>query len=95
MLFGDCAGAVVLTAAGGPSRIGPVATHSDPSGSGLIRLARDGALIRMDGPGVYRRAVTLLAQVTREAVGLAGRVLLATFGAGLVWGGAVVEWGGA
>jgi 3-oxoacyl-[acyl-carrier-protein] synthase-3 len=158
MLFGDGAGAVVLEAGDPPSRFGPVILGSEPSGGPLIRLARDELLIRMDGPEVYKRAVALLARVTRDAVAAAGleladidlfvyhqantrilravgqrlgleadrvvdyiaryantsagslpialataaaegrlhpgdRVLVAAFGAGLVWGGVVVEWG--
>jgi 3-oxoacyl-[acyl-carrier-protein] synthase-3 len=157
MLFGDGAGAVVLAADDGPSRVGPVILSSDPAGGPLIRLARDDRLIRMDGPEVYKRAVALMTAVTHEAVTAAGleladvdlfvyhqangrilravgqrlglepdrvvdyvsryantsaaslpialataadegrlrpgdRVLLAAFGAGLVWGGVVVEW---
>jgi 3-oxoacyl-[acyl-carrier-protein] synthase-3 len=158
MLFGDGAGAVVLSARDGESAIAPLALHSDPAGGPLIRLTREEALIRMDGPEVYRRAVAMMADVTLEAVAAAGhglddidlfvyhqangrilravatrlgldservvdyvdryantsaaslpialatareegrlqrgaRVLLAAFGAGLVWGGVVVEWG--
>jgi len=158
MLFGDGAGAVVLRAVDGPSAVGPVALHSDASGRDLIRLPRDELRIRMDGPVVFRHAVRLLSEVTREAAGAAGvgldeidlfvyhqangriisavarelgleparvvdvvdrfantsaaslpialsvaveegrlrpghRVLLAAFGAGLVWGGTVVRWG--
>jgi 3-oxoacyl-[acyl-carrier-protein] synthase III len=158
MLFGDGAGAVVLTATAGPSRVGPAIFRSDASGGPLIRLGREEPLIRMDGPEVYRRAVAVMTQVTHEAVAAAGleladidlfvyhqanarilravgqrlgldpdrvvdyvaryantsaaslpialataaaegrlrpghRVLLAAFGAGLVWGGVVVEWG--
>jgi 3-oxoacyl-[acyl-carrier-protein] synthase-3 len=157
MLFGDGAGAVVVTAQDGPSRIGPILTHADPSGIDLIRLTRSEPLIRMDGPDVYRHAVRLMTEVTGEAVAAAGleladidlfvyhqanarilravgerlgleservvdyvgrfantsaaslpialatacdegrlrpgmRVLVAAFGAGLVWGGGVVEW---
>jgi 3-oxoacyl-[acyl-carrier-protein] synthase-3 len=157
MLFGDGAGAAVVSATSGPSLIGPVLMRSDPDGGDLISLRRDEALIRMDGPRVYRRAVDVMADVTREAADAAGvaldeidlfvyhqansrilravgarlgldparvvdyidryantsaaslpialaaaardgrlwpgaRVLLAAFGAGLVWGGVVVEW---
>jgi 3-oxoacyl-[acyl-carrier-protein] synthase-3 len=158
MLFGDGAGAVLLTAAPGPSRVGPAVLSSDPGGRDLIRLARDERLIRMHGPAVYRHAVQLMSEVTVQAAGRAGvslagidlfvyhqangriidavgqrlrldparvldvvgrfantsaaslpialaaaqrdgrlhdgdRVLLAAFGAGLVWGGVVVTWG--
>jgi 3-oxoacyl-[acyl-carrier-protein] synthase III len=158
MLFGDGAGAVVVSAVDGPSRLGPVVLGSEPADGPLIRLDRDELLIRMDGPEVYKRAVAVLTDVTREAVAGAGlalgdvdlfvfhqangrilravaqrlgledervadyvarfantsaaslpialataagegrlrpgaRILLAAFGAGLVWGGVVVQWG--
>jgi 3-oxoacyl-[acyl-carrier-protein] synthase-3 len=158
MLFGDGAGAAVLTAIEGGSRVGPAVLSSDGQRRELIRLARDELLIRMDGRTVYRHAVRLMAEVTEQAVRRAGltmagidlfvyhqansriidavgqklhldparvvdvvgsfantsaaslpialaaaerdgrlhdgdRVLLAAFGAGLVWGGVVVTWG--
>jgi 3-oxoacyl-[acyl-carrier-protein] synthase III len=158
MLFGDGAGAAVLTAVEGGTRIGPAVLSSDGQRRDLIRLARDELLIRMDGPTVYRHAVRLMTEVTEQAVRRAGlsvadidlfvyhqansriidavgqklrldparvvdvvgsfantsaaslpialaaaerdgrlhegdRVLLAAFGAGLVWGGVVVTWG--
>jgi 3-oxoacyl-[acyl-carrier-protein] synthase III len=158
MLFGDGAGAAVLTAVEGGSRVGPAVLTSDGQRRELIRLARDELLIRMDGPTVYRHAVRLMTEVTEQAVGRAGltvadidlfvyhqansriidavgqklrldparvvdvvgsfantsaaslpialaaaerdgrlhdgdRVLLAAFGAGLVWGGVVITWG--
>ena len=158
MLFGDGAGAVVLGSVDGPSRVGPVALHSDASRRNLIRLTREEARIRMDGPLVFRHAVRLMADVTHEVLGASGialsdvdlfvyhqansrilqavgrelgldparvvdvidrfantsaaslpialsvaqaegrlrpgdLVLLAAFGSGLVWGGAVVRWG--
>jgi 3-oxoacyl-[acyl-carrier-protein] synthase III len=67
MLFGDGAGAVVVRAVDGPSRVGPVAMHSDGSARELIRLGRDDHLIRMDGPTVFRHAVRRMAEVTHEA----------------------------
>jgi 3-oxoacyl-[acyl-carrier-protein] synthase III len=160
MLFGDGAGAVVVTATDPEaSAIGPVVLHSDPDGSDLIRLGRDDLRIRIDGPVVFRHAVRLMVEVTREAAAAAGialadidlfvyhqansriiravanelgadparvvdvvgrfantsaasipialsvaaqedrlrpgaTVLLAAFGAGLVWGGTVVTWPG-
>lgn len=158
MLFGDGAGAVVLTASPGVSGVGPAVMSSDGSRRELIRLDRDELLIRMDGPTVYRHAVQLMSDVAVRAAGRAGmavsdidlfvfhqansriidavgkrlaldpdrvvdvvgsyantsaaslpialaaaqqdgrlhdgdRVLLAAFGAGLVWGGVVVTWG--
>ncbi len=160
MLFGDGAGAVVLTAADGVSGVGPAILSSDGSRRELIRLERDELLIRMDGPTVYRHAVQLMSDVAVQASSEAGlaitdidlfvfhqansriieavgqrlaldpdrvvdvvgsfantsagslpialaaaqrdgrlhdgdHVLLAAFGAGLVWGGVVITWGGA
>jgi 3-oxoacyl-[acyl-carrier-protein] synthase-3 len=159
MLFGDGAGAVVLTATGGPDRVGPTVLHSDGAGRDLIRLDRSERLIRMDGPAVYRKAVPFMAGATSDVLARAGlglgdvdlfvyhqansriikavgerlgldpgsvvdvvdrfantssaslpialsvaraegrlhpgnRVLLAAFGAGLVWGATVVTWSG-
>lgn len=158
MLFGDGAGAVVLTGTDQPSGVGPAILSSDGSKRELIRLGRDELLIRMDGPTVYRHAVALMSEVAVQAASLAGlsvadidlfvfhqansriieavgqrlsldpatvvdvvgsfantsaaslpialaaaqrdgrlhdgdHVLLAAFGAGLVWGGVVVTWG--
>ncbi|MGH3495405.1 MAG: 3-oxoacyl-ACP synthase III family protein [Sciscionella sp.] len=158
MLFGDGAGAAVLTATAGTSQVAPAVLHSDGDGRELIQLDRDERLIRMDGPSVYRQAVQLMTEVTRQAVDAAGvtledvdlfvyhqanrriieavgrrlkldparvvdvigefantsaaslpialavadregrlhagdRVLLAAFGAGMVWGGVVITWG--
>src|ERR687886_2429798 len=76
MLFGDGAGAVVVTAANGAGgAVGPVVLHSDPDGSGLIRLGRDDLRIRIDGPVVFRHAVRLMVDVTREAAAAAGVAL--------------------
>lgn len=72
MLFGDGAGAVVLRAVDGPTRVGPSVLRSDGGGRDLIRLARDELRIRMDGPAVYRHAVSVMAEVTTEVLGRAG-----------------------
>ncbi len=158
MLFGDGAGAVVVTTLGGRSRFGPAHLHSDGGGRDLIRLDRRGLKITMDGPTVFRWAVRSMSAVTREVLDEAGmslddvdlfvyhqansriieavgkrlhldpekvidvvdrfantsaaslpialavareqgrlrdgdRVLLSAFGAGMVWGAAVLEWG--
>lgn len=158
MLFGDGAGAVVLTTTAQGTGVAPAILSSDGTRRELIRLGRDDRLIRMDGPAVYRHAVSLMSQVAVEAAARAGmpvadidlfvfhqansriiravgqklsldparvldvvgsfantsaaslpialaaahgqgrlrdgdRVLLAAFGAGMVWGGVVVTWG--
>ncbi|HQT99922.1 MAG TPA: beta-ketoacyl-ACP synthase 3 [Acidimicrobiales bacterium] len=158
MLFGDGAGAVVLVAAEHSTGVGASVLHSDGDGRDLIQLSRRGQLFRMDGPAVYRQAVTMMSDVTHEvleregvtlddidlfvyhqansriiravgqhlglpedkvvdvvarfantsaatlpiALGVAfeesrlhdgDRVLLGAFGAGMVWGAAIVTWG--
>lgn len=68
MLFGDGAGAVVVTAVDGPSRVGALRMHSDGQGRELIRLDRDDRRITMDGPTVFRWAVRWMADVTTEVL---------------------------
>lgn len=157
-LFGDGAGAVVVTATEAPGRMGPVVLHTDGAGADFIRGTHEERKVRMNGAETYRHAVTRLAEVTHEAAARGGvaladidlfvyhqangrilsavrdrlglppervvscierygntsaatipmalaeaeregllvqgsTVLLAAFGAGLTWGGAVVEWG--
>lgn len=72
MLFGDGAGAAVLTAVDGPTRIGPTVLHSDGDGRGLIHLGREDLTITMDGPTVYKYAVAAMTEVTRETLAAAG-----------------------
>jgi 3-oxoacyl-[acyl-carrier-protein] synthase-3 len=158
-LFADAAGAVVL-GPGDPDRgaIGPIVLGADGSHAGTLFATLAERKVRMDGPEVFRHAVTRMSEVTLEAVAQAGmtlpdidlfvfhqanaritralgerlglaadrvvecietignasaatlpvglctaqddgrlvpgaRILLAAFGAGFVWGGAVIEWG--
>jgi len=72
MLFGDGAGAIVLSATAGPRRVGPWRLSSDGGARDLIRLDRREQLIRMDGPAVYRRAVQIMASAASEVLALAG-----------------------
>lgn len=158
-LFADGAGAVVVGAGGeGRGQIGPIVLGADGSHARTIFATLSERLVRMDGPEVFRHAVTRMGDVTLEAVARAGltladidlyvyhqanaritralgerleldpgrvvdciemlgnasaatlpaalvvaeldgrlkpgsRVLLSAFGAGFVWGGAVIEWG--
>ncbi len=66
-LFGDGAGAAVLTA-GGPGQIGEIALRSDGSGAGLITASHEERKIRMDGRATFRAAVAALSVVTQEVV---------------------------
>ena len=70
-LFGDGAGAAVITA-GGPGRIGPVLLRSDASGADCIRIEHDERAIRMRGQDTFRAAVTHLSESAVEACAAAG-----------------------
>ncbi len=65
ILFGDGAGAAVITASDHDG-VGPVVWGSDGRRSGLIRRPPGGTLC-LDGPAVFRWAVTSMAEVAREA----------------------------
>lgn len=56
ILFGDGAGAVVVTPASEP-RLGPFFLRSDGSAPELLMAGRDGSKVVMSGREVYRRAV--------------------------------------
>jgi 3-oxoacyl-[acyl-carrier-protein] synthase-3 len=73
-LFGDGAGAAVLTR-GGPGEIGPIALRSDGSRGKLIQATHEERLIRMDGRATFRAAVAAMSDVTREVVSDAGLAL--------------------
>ena len=76
-LFADAAGAVVLGAANGPSsgRVGPVVLRCDGSHADTIHATHEDRVLVMDGPEVYRHAITRMTEVTREAVARAGLTL--------------------
>lgn len=65
-LFGDGAGAVVLSA-GAAGQIGPVVLGADGSRAGLIVADPATALLAMDGHETFKQAVRRLAQGTRAA----------------------------
>jgi 3-oxoacyl-[acyl-carrier-protein] synthase-3 len=71
-LFGDGAGAVVMRAAAGPSRVGPTVFGSDGERAELIEAGRAEGRIRMKGPDTYRQAVDRLSESAAEAARLAG-----------------------
>jgi len=66
-LFGDGAGAAVLTA-GGPGRVGEIVLRSDGARSELITASHDERLLRMEGRATFRAAVAALAAATRQVV---------------------------
>jgi 3-oxoacyl-[acyl-carrier-protein] synthase-3 len=71
-LFGDAAGAAVVTGSSAPSRIGPAAVGSDGLRSELITAERDELVIRMNGHDTFRQAVDRLAESTVAACEGAG-----------------------
>jgi 3-oxoacyl-[acyl-carrier-protein] synthase-3 len=70
-LFGDGAGAVVLSA-GTSGRIGPVVLAADGAAAPFLHATHDEQLLRMDGHETFKLAVTALTSSTIEAVDLAG-----------------------
>ena len=72
-VFGDGAGAVLLSPAGvdGDGAIGAAVVGGDASGAHLIRCARDGTM-QMAGQETYLKAVTRMTQVTEDVLDRAG-----------------------
>jgi 3-oxoacyl-[acyl-carrier-protein] synthase-3 len=73
-LFGDGAGAAVVTA-GGPGQIGPIALRSDGGRGDLIQVTHEERLVRMNGRATFRAAVAAMSDVTQEVVSEAGLAL--------------------
>lgn len=157
-LFGDGAGAVVMTAVEPPGRLGTPVLRADGSQAELIYATHHERKIRMEGQETFRNAVARLSEVTEQVLTLAdtdlhdvdlfvyhqanrrilsavgerlglpaervvdciedygntsaasiplalaeaeatgsladgSRLLVAAFGAGLTWGGMVLDWG--
>lgn len=72
VLFGDGAGAAVVTAAAGHGRIGPGVLRSDGSAADLVCIPRSSGVVEMDGRETFRRAIVCLVESSREAAELAG-----------------------
>lgn len=66
-LFGDGAGAAVLSAEG-DGRIGPSVLRSEGRFGHLVRQLRSDMVLRMEGQEVYPYAVRTLAEVTEEVL---------------------------
>jgi 3-oxoacyl-[acyl-carrier-protein] synthase III len=73
-LFGDGAGAAVLTPRG-PGAIGPIALRSDGTRGELIQADQGERLIRMNGRATFRAAVAAMSDTTQEVVSDAGLAL--------------------
>jgi 3-oxoacyl-[acyl-carrier-protein] synthase-3 len=156
MIFGDAAGAALVRSTPGGGELGPVILRTEP-GRDMLYADRTDALIRMQGPDVFKHAVLRMTEVTQQIVDAAGirlddidlfvyhqansrivkavgerldldtervvdciatvgnasaasipvalqksredgrlkdgsRILLSAFGAGFIWGGAVLDW---
>lgn len=72
-VFGDGAGAAVLTTTAGDVGIGPVTLGADGrEGAELIVVDRKDALIRMEGQETFKNAVARMTQATHDALALSG-----------------------
>jgi 3-oxoacyl-[acyl-carrier-protein] synthase-3 len=74
-LFGDGAGAVVMTAVDPPGRIGPCILRADDAGRELVRIDRVDEHMRMEGQETFVYAVDYVSDVTLQAVAAAGLTL--------------------
>lgn len=74
ILFGDGAGAVVVSACAEPA-LGPFVLHSDGSRPELLAAPRDGGKVVMAGREVYRRAIHEMSSCVAELTGATGTSL--------------------
>ena len=70
-LFGDGAGAVVVTA-GAPGELGPVILGSDGAHSQLVVADRETQLLAIDGHETFKQAVRRLSECSAAAADAAG-----------------------
>jgi len=71
IIFGDGAGAVVLTGSDSPG-IGPIVWGSDGSASDLIHVPKGGRTMHMEGQAVFRWATTEIHPIALQACDRAG-----------------------
>jgi 3-oxoacyl-[acyl-carrier-protein] synthase-3 len=71
-LFGDGAGAVIVSADGDGAGIGPIVLDADGGLADRITAGHEDRLLRMDGHSTYQAAVKHLTECTQDAVALAG-----------------------
>jgi 3-oxoacyl-[acyl-carrier-protein] synthase-3 len=71
-LFGDGAGAVVMTAIDPPGRVSTPVLRADGGQAHLIFADRDGGMLKMEGGETFHNAVARLSEVTGEALASAG-----------------------
>ena len=73
-LFGDGAGAAVVTAAG-PGSIGAIELRADAAGASLISASHVQRKLRMEGRPTFRAAVAAMSEITLEVTRRAGLTL--------------------
>jgi 3-oxoacyl-[acyl-carrier-protein] synthase-3 len=71
-IFGDGAGAVVVRAVEGDSRVGPFILEADGAAGDAIVTAWPAGPVRMEGQRTFRRAVDSLVDVAHRATALVG-----------------------
>ena len=71
-LFGDGAGAVLMTAIDPPGRVSAPVLRADGAHAELIYATREEAKLRMAGQATFKNAVARLSEVTEEALAAAG-----------------------
>ncbi len=74
-LFGDGAGAVLVSACAAPGGVGPAVLGADGTRGHLVAASREEAILRMNGHDTFRQAVDRLSESTLAAVSAAGRSL--------------------
>ncbi len=71
-LFGDGAGAALLTRVPGAGHVGPVVLGADGAQADLLFATRERAVIEMDGQAVFKHAVNRMSEATVTACERAG-----------------------
>jgi 3-oxoacyl-[acyl-carrier-protein] synthase-3 len=74
-LFGDGAGAVLVSACQTPGGVGPAVLGADGARGHLVAASREEAVLRMNGHDTFRQAVDRLSASTLAAASAAGRTL--------------------
>jgi 3-oxoacyl-[acyl-carrier-protein] synthase-3 len=74
-LFGDGAGAVVVSSTASPGGVGPAILGADGARADLVTAGREEGVLRMKGHDTFRQAVDRLSEATLAAAEAAGRSL--------------------
>lgn len=73
-IFGDAAGAILVTGTPGSGELGPVVLRADAQRD-LLFAARDRGVIEMQGQEVFKHAVARMSEATHQALAAAGAEL--------------------